>query len=59
MKASITKKITLAVVIVTLVILAVTWWANGQDDTWLYVTSALIVFTSFFYMTPRKKDGDQ
>lgn len=52
-------KIILAVIVVTLVILAVTWWVNGQDDTWLYITSGLIVLTSYFYISPRKKDGEK
>lgn len=45
-------------IVITLGILAVTWWANGRNDTWLYVTSGIIAASSFFYIKPIGKDGD-
>ena len=44
------------IVAIVLVILFVTWWINGQDDTWLYVTSALAVSTLFFPFLFKGKD---
>lgn len=49
-------KIVLFIGVVTLAILFGTWWINGQDDTWLYVTSAMGILASFLYISPRKKD---
>ncbi len=40
-----------------LIFLGVTWWVNGQDDTWLYATCALIVVTSFFTIFSNKHEG--
>lgn len=52
-------KLVLATNIIALAILFVTWYVNGKDDTWLYVLCAVIVLSSFFYISPRKKDGDK
>lgn len=40
-----------------LIFLGITWWVNGQDDTWLYIVCAVIILTSFIPMLP-KKNGD-
>lgn len=42
-----------------LVFLGYVWWVNGRDDTWMYVTSAMIVLSSFMYLSPFKKDKNQ
>lgn len=52
-------KIVFIINIIALGILFGTWWVNGREDTWLYATSAIIVLSSFLYVSPRKKDGDQ
>jgi hypothetical protein len=44
---------------VVLVILFATWWANGRDDTWLYVMSAFFVATLFFPSIVGKNNKDQ
>ena len=49
-------KIVLAINIIVLGILFAIWWVNGRDDTWFYVTSAIIVLSSFFYVPFSKKD---
>lgn len=49
--------ITAAINICVLAILFGIWWANGQEDTWLYVTSVFIVLSSFLYIAPTRKDG--
>lgn len=36
------KKIEIALFIATLAILFAVWSINGYDDTWLYVTAAII-----------------
>lgn len=35
------------------------WWINGKEDTWLYLSSAAIVLTSFLYISPPKQDKVQ
>jgi len=52
-------RIVLAINIVALAILGYVWWANGREDTWFYVTAAIIVLTSLLSAKPRKKDPSQ
>ena len=40
-----------------LVFLGITWWTNGQDDTWLYVVCAVIVLTSFIPILSKRNDN--
>ncbi len=51
-----TKKTLLIIYIVTLLILVGVWAANGYSDTWLYVTSFLIVLSSWFTLDKKNKD---
>ncbi len=51
------KKFEIAIVIAALVALVVVWAINGYDDTWLYVTAAVIAIpTSWFYLSKKGKD---
>lgn len=52
-------KILVAINIIAFAILFATWWMNGRNDTWLYVTSAFIMLSSFFYLSTPKKDNDR
>ena len=52
-------KLVLATNSIALALLFVVWWVNGRDDTWLYLTSALIVVTSLLYLKPPTKDKDR
>jgi hypothetical protein len=53
-------KIVLVVNILASLFLWGTWWANGRDDTWLYVMCFFIMLTSLLSVqTPQKKDGDK
>ncbi|MBP9710720.1 MAG: hypothetical protein KBD50_00425 [Candidatus Pacebacteria bacterium] len=53
------KVVTAVILFAALIFLGATWWVNGQNDTWLYVSSALIVVTSFFYISSPKKNKDK
>ncbi len=51
------KKMLVAIYVVTGVVLAVVWAANGYEDTWLYIWAALIgPATSWFYLKAESKD---
>ncbi len=52
-------KILLVINICALGVLFAVWWTNGRDDTWLYITSAMIVLTSFLYIKPTMNDSSQ
>ena len=52
-------KTVLIINIVALAVLASVWWANGREDTWFYVVAGIIMLTSRYSATPRKKDTDQ
>ncbi len=47
------KKIEIAIVAVTLVVLTAVWAFNGYEDTWLYVSAAVIAIPAswFFFGT--------
>jgi len=51
--------VTAILLIGALVFLGVTWWMNGRDDSWLYVTCALIVLTSGIPLLSQKNKKDQ
>ena len=40
--------------IVTTAILAVIWWVNGMEDTWLYLSNVLVVLTVSWAAYPKK-----
>lgn len=48
-------KIVVAINIAVLAFLFAAWWANGKDDTWLYITCAIISLSGLISAIPRKK----
>ena len=47
-----------AIVVVTLLILAAVWAINGFEDTWLYVIAGIIVIPASWFLFG-KKDNDR
>lgn len=34
-------------------IIALTWWANGAENAWIFLTSVVTMFIAFFILIPR------
>ena len=51
-----TRKIEIAIIAAALMVLAGVWAINGYDDTWLYLTAAIIIVPSSWFYFGRKKD---
>lgn len=51
------RKFEIAIIIVAGLVLLGVWALNGYDDTWLYITAAIIAIpTSLFYVSKKDKD---
>ena len=48
------KKIQIIVFIIALIVLTTVWAINGYDDTWLYVTAAIIAIPVSWYSFSQK-----
>jgi hypothetical protein len=44
--------------VVTTAILGIIWWVNGMEDTWLYLSNVLIVFTVSWAAYPKSLEGE-
>lgn len=50
-------KLVLVINILALGFLFFVWWINGKEQTWLFLSSAAIVLTSFLYIkSPKNTD---
>ncbi len=52
-----TKKLEIWIFIALLVVLAAVWAINGYEDTWLYVTAAIIAIPTSWYYFGKKNAG--
>ncbi|MBP9855744.1 MAG: hypothetical protein KBC48_00340 [Candidatus Pacebacteria bacterium] len=44
--------------VVVTAILAVIWWVNGMEDTWLYLSNILVVLTVSWSAYPKKLEDE-
>jgi len=48
-------KIALAALVGASVIIVVAWWANGAENAWIFLTSAVTMLIVFLILAPRNK----
>ena len=44
--------------VVTSAILGIIWWANGMEDTWLYISNVLVVLTVCWAAYPKRLEDE-
>ncbi len=51
-------KLALALLVGASVIIIVTWWANGAENMWVFLTCVVGMLVSFFAIISQKKQGN-